>query len=401
MIFGSLLLIAEGVSRTTFEWGRIQSNSDWILPVGICIAIMLFVRFMYRRDAVELPLLAGWLLTALRTAAFLGLLIIYLQPHWRLEREVVRNSKAILLVDTSLSMGLNDSETTGTLAALADKQPVAPKPGKQPVAGEAFSSTKSTPSSRLHRVAAMLEETDLIARLRKIHDVSVFQFNDDLKADRAVTFNKRSEPAADANSGGADANGDVKADMTASSNVENEKSIDWEKALTPSGTETRLGQALRDLIQKERGSSLSSIVIFSDGGQNAGISPESVMELARDAKAPIFTVGLGSDKQPKNVRVSDLIVPARAYPGDRYTVTGFLQARHMAGEVATVQVLSRPTGAGEFGRRHWQSARNPTSHAGRRRRNRAGQVRIDARRRGTPDDMFPRARRGGRSKPRR
>ena len=30
--------------RTTFEWGRIQSNADWILPIGVCIAVLLFVR---------------------------------------------------------------------------------------------------------------------------------------------------------------------------------------------------------------------------------------------------------------------------------------------------------------------------------------------------------------------
>ena len=35
--------LADG-HRTTFEWGRIQSNADWILPIAVCIAILLFVR---------------------------------------------------------------------------------------------------------------------------------------------------------------------------------------------------------------------------------------------------------------------------------------------------------------------------------------------------------------------
>ena len=69
----------------------------------------------------------------------------------------------------------------------------------------------------------------------------------------------------------------------------------------PRGTETRLGQALRQLIHDERGTPLSGIVVLSDGGQNAGISPEAAVELAREAKIPIFTVGLGSDRQPTNV----------------------------------------------------------------------------------------------------
>ena len=41
---------------------------------------------------------------------------------------------------------------------------------------------------------------------------------------------------------------------------------------------------MRDLIEKERGSTLAGIVLFSDGGQNAGISPEAAVELAREAK---------------------------------------------------------------------------------------------------------------------
>ena len=98
------------------------------------------------------------------------------------------------------------------------------------------------------------------------------------------------------------------------------------------------------MIQEERGTPVSGIVVFSDGGQNAGISPEAAVALAREAKIPIFTVGLGSDRQPTHVAVSDLVVPARAYPGDHYTVTGYLQAQGMAGKTVTVQVLSRVAG---------------------------------------------------------
>ncbi len=333
MIHDCLPLLAQGVSRSTFEWSRIQSNSDWILPVGVCLAIMLFVRYMYRRDAVELPVFLGWFLTALRSAAFLGLLIVFLQPHWRLEHEIVRNSKAVLLVDTSLSMGLG----------AGDLEPARIPAGKQDAEHKPSAPTSSN-NSRLHQVASMLGETDFLAQLRKKQDVSIYQFNDDLKTDRAVSLNKLVEPVADENAAAAGAPDENKTDAGGRQIAAPETPPDWEKILAPSGSETRLGQAMRDLIQKERSPVLSGIVLLSDGGQNAGISPDAALELAREAKIPVFAVGLGSDKQPKNVRVSDLTVPARAYPGDRYAITGFLQARHMAGEVVTVQVLSRPAG---------------------------------------------------------
>ena len=74
-------LLMGSASRTTFEWARIHSNTDWIAPVAAFLLILAFVWQMYRRDSVELGWAWRWLLTALRLAAFLGLLVLDLQPH--------------------------------------------------------------------------------------------------------------------------------------------------------------------------------------------------------------------------------------------------------------------------------------------------------------------------------
>ena len=110
-----LALLSSGAdrSRTTFEWASIRSNGDWIAPIAVLLLVLVFVWYMYRRDSVELRRPWRWLLTALRLATFVGLLAIYLQPHWRTEREQVRNSRAVILVDTSLSMGLTDADGPG------------------------------------------------------------------------------------------------------------------------------------------------------------------------------------------------------------------------------------------------------------------------------------------------
>lgn len=299
MMHQSWPLLAEEITRTAFEWRRIQSNADWILPVGVCVAILLFVRFMVRRDAVELPRSVGWTLTALRTGTFLVLLILYLQPHWRSEREMVRNSRALLLVDTSLSMGQADGEYSAAGVA----------------------------TNRGQQVAAMLEESDFLDRLRATHDVAVYPFSEDLGRQQAVSLAKRQQPLA--TSGQAEP---PQPDQSAT---------DWQKLLAPTGVETRLGQSLRQLIHDERGSPISGIIVFTDGGQNAGVSPDGAVALAQEAKIPVLTVGLGSDRQPARVRISDLVVPARVYPGDHYTVTGFLQAQRMAGKTVTVEILTR------------------------------------------------------------
>ncbi len=114
----------------------------------------------------------------------------------------------------------------------------------------------------------------------------------------------------------------------------------WQEALAPRGPETRLGQALRQILAEERAEPLSGVIVFTDGQQNAGIEPAATLAGAREAGVPLFPIGIGSDRQNVNVRVSDFVVPARAYPGDRYTATGYLQAQGMAGQTVTVELLS-------------------------------------------------------------
>lgn len=302
------LLLAQEASRVTFEWSRIQSNTDWILPIVATLLILLFVRAMYVRDAVELPRPVGLLLTALRVAVFLGLLILYLQPQWRTEHETTRNSRAVLLVDTSSSMGI------------ADANPSAAH-------GE----------SRAQRIAKALAQSDFLRSVRKTHDVVVLRFDEEMG--RIVSLDKLpAEPAA------------VTATQAVVASSEAQKSkpeptIDWEKSLMPTGKETRLGQALRQLIYEERNSPLSGIVVVSDGGQNSGLNPEAAITLAQEAKIPLYTIGIGSEQLPTNVRVYKVEALPRAYPGDPYSITGLIQAqdpsKRLAGKPVTVQLLMR------------------------------------------------------------
>ena len=244
----------KGVVTTRFEWGRIQSNADWILPIGAAFLILLFVRSMYRRDAAELPAWLSWLLTFLRAATFLGLLVLYLQPQWRSEREVIHDSRVLVLADTSMSMNRLDME-----------------PG-----------ASGSGATRLQQVAGALDDTDLLARLRKVHEVGVFQFNNALDRDRTVLLGKTPPPADEA---------DEEAEPAAPTPDTERPEQTWRNRLEPRGTETRLGESLEQLIRDQRGLPLSAIVLLSDGGQNAGVSPDVAVEMARESRIPIFTVG--------------------------------------------------------------------------------------------------------------
>jgi len=115
--------------------------------------------------------------------------------------------------------------------------------------------------------------------------------------------------------------------------------VDWRRELRPQGMETRLADNLVDVVNRERGGPLAGVVLFSDGGVNAGIDVEDAAVIAADAKVPIYTVGLGSDKRATNIRIADIEAPKRVYPEDKFVITGFLQQFGVQGYV-TVRLSS-------------------------------------------------------------
>ncbi|HWB00416.1 MAG TPA: vWA domain-containing protein, partial [Pirellulales bacterium] len=286
-------LLAEGATRHAFELARVQSPTDWLLPVAVFAALALYVVGMYRRDTVELRPAWTAVLIALRTIAILGIAVIYLQPQWSNERETTQPSRVVMLVDTSLSMATDDHDAT-----------------------------PSEPN-RAQQLASMFEDAKLLDRLRQKHDIAVYRF--DLETKPITLLDQRKL-----------------ADTHAPDAIEKtHEPFDWRKALEPRGPETRLGQALREVINNERAAPLSAVVVWTDGQQNAGPDAASVLPLVREVGVPIYAVGIGSTATPQNVRISDFVVPARAYPGDQITVTGYVQAVGMAGRTVTVELLSR------------------------------------------------------------
>ncbi len=293
---------AEGVAHNTFEWGRIQAPTDWLMP-GMCLAaLVLWSWWIYRRDAAQLPRAAGWGLGALRTATLVGLAAVFLEPQWRVEREVVRQSQVVLLVDGSLSMGLRDGHDTA--------------------AG-------NTTASRAEQVVAALTESEFLTKLSARHDVIVVRF-DETTATVATLPQRAEQPAAA---------GTATANESAGAAIE---PVDWATALEPRGAETRLGQALRQTLDERKSEPLSAVVVIGDGNQNAGVGTAPAIQLAKDGRTPLYAVGIGSDQRPRNIRVAQLVGPARAYPGDTYTVTGYVQADGLLGQQAIVELRSRP-----------------------------------------------------------
>ncbi len=368
----------------------------WALVGGIALLLFVFIMFMYLYDSVELPAGTTCTLMAMRILAFLGMLIFLINPGIRTEKKVVKSSRVSILVDTSLSMGLRDQQTSS-----------------------------DTGPSRLEQVALELAEGGLIPQLRAKHEVIVYGFDqlskpteiasyekldvelasntagstltssetESVKASRQIavgagvililaivlgvmSMSIRSKPdgeslgawvsflslllmvAATVTLAIADlrttsvsfwrivgiAGDEEQADAddeAADEEVESDDSeVDLKAELLPSGTETRIGDAVRYLVNKERGGPVAGLIVFSDGRNNSGSSHRTAAFAANDAHIPIYTVGLGSTETPSNVRVVDLQAPGRVYPGDKFTIKGLIQAYGFTGRRAKLRLVS-------------------------------------------------------------
>jgi hypothetical protein len=407
-------MLAEASATIHYKLSRLQTLTEWwhwlVLLVSV-LAVSAFVVWMYRKDSAELPRGLAILLCLLRLFALVGVLFFFFGLEKRAQRRLVKNSRAILLIDTSQSMGLRDS-------------------------AEAEASSMPAASSRLEQVAAELASGSLVDKLRDSHDIIAYRFDQADSPVSIATFPKKPPPEASASelseedrlkrivaesrwlvyvAGGllgvsmiaglvylfvgrasspshsaseptswallvsmttliaaavflavaslrssdagilavlglsqpqAFTKDEVSPQKKLDENLEPQ--VDWAEQLSPRGVETRIGDNLKYLIDKERGGPIAAVVLFTDGGNNAGSDPKIAATAAGDALIPVYTIGLGSDKRPSNLRVVDLEAPERVYPGDKFTLTGYVQAQNYHRGNVTVELLtSDAEGKGE------------------------------------------------------
>lgn len=258
--------------RTYFELGRIQSNGDWFWYALLLALLAVGIVWLYRRDTPGRPLWVRLALSALRIAAVLIVFGIFLDPQLRTEITVKRPSRILLLADTSLSMSLEDVELSS--------------------------------SSRISRHTQMQEaitDESFLRTIRDRNDVAVYSFGRVLE--RIKLFGRRGAAFATASS------------------PEQEPVEEWTARLTPREDQSRLAEAVAGALREETDVPLAAVIVLSDGQMNAGGRVEGAIQSALRREVPIHTVRFGATSGHRNLRITDLVVPTRAFPGDEVRIT--------------------------------------------------------------------------------
>jgi hypothetical protein len=397
----SLLL---GQDRTVYRLNRLQLLSEgwhWLVMFGVLALIVTYVLIMYRRDSQDLSRGVRWSLVVLRVSAFAAILFFFLDLERGVERKLIKDSRVAVLVDVSQSMARQDpdpisgaaglSRIDHVVAALADSPLLRdlredhavsiyrfgssaipelltslPKK-KQVVAGssEDESKTRAVAEGRARNTAyvgfGLLAVTLfsgivyllfgrgakqgqgaswalLVAMVAAIAAVVILAVAS-LRVPHTNVLALMGWLPAPQLEAKQDEN---QTDESETSSVVYWDLDKWRLELNPQADETRLGDAIKALVQQEQGGPFAGIVILTDGGSNAGSSLDLAATTAQDARIRLFPVGVGSTFQPRDVRAVDLEAPQRVYPGDSFRLKGYLQAFGLDGRSLDVDLFMRP-----------------------------------------------------------
>jgi len=332
MIFASLLLAATDVTRQRLTSGRLEGFTEWWqgpLTLLVVIGVGALAVWLYRRDSAELsPRLAAGL-ALLRVAALLCLLAAWLDFERRTEHELIFPSRVAVLIDSSASMALPEAAAGGREPA--DAEPLAAV--AEPAAAE--QGVTAPPASRLARALNLLERDGLLEALGETHEVSLWRF--DAGAEPLAVIPHREQGGRRGGSAGPEAEpvaSDVAATDEPSSAV-----ASWQQQVAPSGYETRLGEALLRVADREPLDVLAGVIVLTDGATNAGVDPRVAAAELGEARVPVVPLGIGSETLPANIRVADVAAPSRVFPDDRFAVTASLQQQGFDGAVVRCELL--------------------------------------------------------------
>ena len=291
------LLGAHGTAALTIadwslEFRGPPAGSIWL--IGLALAGLTI--WLYRRSPVAVRPGPQAALIGLRILFFLFLLTLIRQPVLRLGIEGRVRRSFMIVLDGTASMRSQDPRDTD-----ADRKRVALAKGWLNARG-GLDQPLSQPHeltgiARAELLQAVLEnpQLDLLRKLRADFDLVFYAFGKELTAFPG----------------------------------------DWRSQYQPDRSATALGDAVRELLRRQRGQAVAGALLITDGGNNSGSAPRDAARLAQQEKCPLYIYGIGLTA-PKDISVESLFTEDVAFVKAELTVAVRVRGQGLAGEKATV-----------------------------------------------------------------
>lgn len=284
-----------------FDRVRIEADAEWsvnfhhmppawVLFLVLIPGVLLLIGGLYRAERKDVGVVPKTVLTALRSASLLLLLFLLLGPVLTVETIKARNNFLIVLLDESRSMQKNDP-----LRTEQEREAVGRVTGVQ---GEELKRL-----TRADVVRRVLENPQLriLEDLERKLNLACFTFS-------SVAAAKESSAALLKDYGPA---GCV-------------------------GTETAIGDAIKQALASLRGQYVAGVLVFTDGRNNAGIAVEEIASQLKQRYLPVYAVAAGLPRPPRNIGLSELEVRDAVLANDTLTVPFKIGHKGYEGEQVNV-----------------------------------------------------------------
>lgn len=108
--------------------------------------------------------------------------------------------------------------------------------------------------------------------------------------------------------------------------------------LTFNGSQTRLGQALDGAREELAGLPVSAVVLVSDGADTSDASFAEALLAMKAARIPVFTVGVGSERLPRDIQIDRVNTPRTVLKDASLLVDVLVRHTGFGGRTVTVDV---------------------------------------------------------------
>src|SRR4030095_16540151 len=110
------------------------------------------------------------------------------------------------------------------------------------------------------------------------------------------------------------------------------------KELTFDGSQTRLGAALEGARDELAGLPVSGVVLVSDGADTSEVSLNNALLGMKADKLPVFTIGVGSERLPRDVELDKVTTPRSVLKDASLLLDVVVRESGYAGQTVTVDV---------------------------------------------------------------
>jgi hypothetical protein len=274
---------------------------QWLLLL-VVVGSIVFILWLYRREGkASTP--AKLFLASLRIA--LVLMAIFMLSEGVLSVERTGLPVLAILVDDSASARIvdqySDPDAKAKLGRLAgDVKSPEPDPTRLAVA----------------KGLLLQDQASLIRELQKQHKVRLYEVSSGTKLLAKVDRPEEVEPT-----------------------------LETLKGLAAAGSQSRLGDGVRQVLTELRGSPPAALILLSDGQTTDGEPLTRAAELATRKGVPIYAVGLGSPEPARDLELADLLVDDVVFVDDVVRFQAKLISRGFEGQKVAVLLKELPPGS--------------------------------------------------------